>query len=146
MTSAADNGTQEPAREYAPYNPANVEARWYSYWLKHGYFKPEINPDLGRRPPFVMTMPPPNVTGELHNGHALFVTLEDALVRWHRMLGDPSLWVPGRDHAGIATQMVVERKLAEDGVSRQELGRDNFLDQVWDWVHTYGRYIQQQMH
>src|SRR5215216_4802230 len=103
----------DPPREYAPYDPAKVEAKWYAYWQAGGYFKPELSPNLGKRPPFVITMPPPNVTGGLHNGHTLFVTLEDIMVRWHRMLGDPSLWVPGRDHAGIAGQLVVERDLQQ---------------------------------
>ncbi len=135
----------ESTREYAPYNPARVEPKWYAYWLDKGYFKPETSPNFGRRAPFVITMPPPNVTGELHNGHALGMALEDLLIRWHRMLGDPALWVPGRDHAGIATQMVVERQLAKEGLTRQQLGREKFLERVWDWVNRYGTYIQQQI-
>jgi valyl-tRNA synthetase len=93
----------------------------------------------------VITMPPPNVTGGLHNGHTLFVTLEDIMVRWHRMLGDPSLWVPGRDHAGIAGQLVVERYLKAKGIDRHELGREKFLDQMWEWMETYGLQIQTQL-
>jgi valyl-tRNA synthetase len=93
----------------------------------------------------VITMPPPNVTGGLHNGHTLFVTLEDVLIRWHRMLGDPSLWVPGRDHAGIAGQLVVERDLRARGIDRHELGREKFLDQMWEWMETYGLQIQKQL-
>ena len=90
-------------------------------------------------------MPPPNVTGGLHNGHTLFVTLEDLMIRWHRMLGDPSLWVPGRDHAGIAGQLVVERDLRSRGIDRHDLGREKFLDQMWEWMETYGRQIQLQL-
>jgi valyl-tRNA synthetase len=90
-------------------------------------------------------MPPPNVTGGLHNGHTLFVTLEDVMIRWHRMLGDPSLWVPGRDHAGIAGQLVVERDLKSRGIDRHDLGREKFLDQMWEWMETYGLQIQKQL-
>jgi valyl-tRNA synthetase len=90
-------------------------------------------------------MPPPNVTGALHNGHTLFVTLEDVMMRWHRMLGDPSLWVPGRDHAGIAGQLVVERDLKAKGIDRHDLGREKFLDQMWEWMETYGLQIQTQL-
>ena len=90
-------------------------------------------------------MPPPNVTGGLHNGHTLFVTLEDVMIRWHRMMGDPSLWVPGRDHAGIAGQLVVERDLRSKGIDRHDLGREKFLDQMWEWMETYGLRIQEQL-
>jgi valyl-tRNA synthetase len=90
-------------------------------------------------------MPPPNVTGGLHNGHTLFVTLEDVMIRWHRMLGDPSLWVPGRDHAGIAGQLVVERDLKGRGIDRHDLGREKFLDQMWEWMESYGLQIQKQL-
>jgi valyl-tRNA synthetase len=93
----------------------------------------------------VITMPPPNVTGGLHNGHTLFVTLEDIMIRWHRMLGDPSLWVPGRDHAGIAGQLVVERDLRAKGIDRHDLGREKFVDQMWEWMETYGLQIQKQL-
>ncbi|HEV7662590.1 MAG TPA: valine--tRNA ligase, partial [Chloroflexota bacterium] len=103
------------------------------------------HPNFGKRPPFVITMPPPNVTGGLHNGHTLFVTLEDIMTRWHRMLGDPSLWVPGRDHAGIAGQLVVERDLKARGLDRHDLGRDKFLDQMWEWMESYGHQIQHQL-
>jgi valyl-tRNA synthetase len=133
------------ADSYAPYNPAETETRWYDHWLKHDVFRPESSPNFGRRPPFVITMPPPNVTGSLHNGHTLFVTLEDIMIRWHRMLGDPSLWVPGRDHAGIAGQLVVERDLQQRGISRHDLGRDGFLDQMHEWMETYGQQILTQL-
>jgi valyl-tRNA synthetase len=130
---------------YAPYNPAETESRWYDYWFEHGVFRPESSPNFGKRPPFVITMPPPNVTGGLHNGHTLFVTLEDIMIRWHRMLGDPCLWVPGRDHAGIAGQLVVERDLAQRGVSRHDIGREEFLDDMWEWMESYGLQIQLQL-
>ena len=131
---------------YAPYNPAETESRWYDFWLEHDLFKPESHPNFGRRPAFVITMPPPNVTGALHLGHAETFTLEDLMLRWHRMLGDPSLWVPGRDHAGIAGQLVVERDLRDrKGLSRHDLGREKFLEQMWEWMETYGFYIQTQL-
>ena len=109
VSSATTSSPREHPDSYAPYNPAETEAHWYDFWVKHDLFRPESHPNFGKRPPFVITMPPPNVTGGLHNGHTLFVTLEDIMIRWHRMLCDPSLWVPGRDHAGIAGQLVVER-------------------------------------
>jgi len=130
---------------YAPYNPAETEAHWYDFWESNQLFRPESHPNFGKRDPFVITMPPPNVTGGLHNGHTLFVTLEDIMIRWHRMLGDPSLWVPGRDHAGIAGQLVVERDLRQRGIDRHDLGREKFLDQMWEWMETYGRQIQVQL-
>src|SRR5215216_3766423 len=130
---------------YAPYNPAATESHWYDFWVKQQLFRPESHPNFGKRQPFVITMPPPNVTGGLHNGHTLFVTLEDLMVRWHRMLGDPSLWVPGRDHAGIAGQLVVERDLKAKGIDRHDLGREKFLDQMWEWMESYGHMIQTQL-
>ncbi len=130
---------------YAPYNPKDAEGRWYDFWMEHQLFRPESHKSFGRRDPFVITMPPPNVTGGLHNGHTLFVTLEDIMIRWHRMLGDPSLWVPGRDHAGIAGQLVVERDLRGKGLSRHDLGREKFLEQMWEWMETYGLHIQLQL-
>ncbi|MEO8457486.1 MAG: valine--tRNA ligase [Chloroflexota bacterium] len=113
------------------YDPHAMEAALYQMWLDKGYFKPRTVPD---REPFCIIMPPPNVTGELHLGHALTATVEDTLIRWHRMLGDPTLWVPGVDHAGIATQNVVEKQLAKEGMSRHDLGREAFVERVWKWV------------
>ncbi len=131
---------------YAPYNPADTESHWYDFWVEHQLFRPESHPNFGKRPPFVITMPPPNVTGGLHNGHTLFVTLEDVMIRWHRMLGDPSVWVPGRDHAGIAGQLVVERDLQQKrGLSRHDLGREAFLEIMWEWMESYGLQIQTQL-
>ena len=123
------------------YNPADVEGKIYDFWMEKGYFTPIIDPD---KRPFVVIMPPPNVTGELHLGHALTAAVEDILCRWHRMLGEPTLWLPGKDHAGIATQWVVEQQLAREGTSRQELGRERFLERVWEWVRNYGSTIDEQ--
>ena len=123
------------------YNPAGVEPRVYQEWLDRGYFTPAVDP---AKEPFCIIMPPPNVTGELHLGHALTASVEDALCRWRRMMGDSTLWLPGKDHAGIATQWVVERLLAEEGLSRHDLGREKFLERVWDWVAQYGNTIDEQ--
>ena len=123
------------------YEPQSVERRIYDFWSDGGYFKPEIDHD---REPFTVIMPPPNVTGELHMGHALTIALEDLMVRWHRMKGDPALYLPGSDHAGIATQVVVERMLAGEGVTRHDLGRDGFNETVWQWVDKYGSRIYEQ--
>ena len=114
------------------YEPGEVEQKWYRFWMEQGYFTPEID---HKKKPFVIIMPPPNVTGELHLGHALTATLEDIMVRWHRMKGEPTLWLPGVDHAGIATQVVVEQKLATEGTDRHELGRERFIERVWEWVN-----------
>jgi valyl-tRNA synthetase len=123
------------------YDPSKVEGPLYQMWLDQGYFKASIDPE---REPFCIIMPPPNVTGELHLGHALTATIEDCLVRWHRMLGDPTLWLPGVDHAGIATQNVVEKQLAKEGLSRHDLGREQFVERVWQWVRKYRGVIAHQ--
>ncbi|MGB2814919.1 MAG: valine--tRNA ligase [Dehalococcoidales bacterium] len=123
------------------YEPGNVEQKWYRFWLDKGYFKPKIDPD---KKPFVIIMPPPNVTGELHLGHALTATMEDILTRWHRMKGEPTLWLPGVDHAGIAAQVVVEKVLAAEGINRQEMGRDKFLERMWQWADSCRSAISQQ--
>ena len=109
------------------YDPKEVEDRTYKFWMDNGYFKPKIQRD---KKPFVIIMPPPNVTGELHLGHALTAAAEDALVRWHRMKGDPTLWLPGIDHAGIATQVVIEKQLAAEGKTRQGIGQDAFVERI----------------
>ena len=114
------------------YEPGEVEQKWYCFWMEQGYFTPKID---RRKKPFVIIMPPPNVTGELHLGHALTATLEDIMIRWHRMKGEPALWLPGVDHAGIATQVVVEQKLADEGLDRHKLGREKFIERVWEWVN-----------
>jgi valyl-tRNA synthetase len=113
------------------YEPGEVEQKWYRFWMEQGYFTPKID---HRKKPFVIIMPPPNVTGELHLGHALTATLEDIMIRWHRMKGEPALWLPGVDHAGIATQVIVEQKLADEGLDRHKLGREKFTERVWEWV------------
>jgi len=123
------------------YEPGKVEQKWYRLWLDRGYFKPRIDPD---KKPFVIIMPPPNVTGELHLGHALTATLEDILTRWHRMMGEPTLWLPGVDHAGIAAQVVVEKMLAAEGIDRHEMGRDKFLERMWQWANSCRGAIAQQ--
>ena len=123
------------------YDPAGVERRIYQQWWDAGYFTPRIDPS---RQSFCVVMPPPNVTGELHLGHALTASLQDSLTRWHRMLGDPTLWLPGKDHAGIATQWVVERALAAEGTNRHDLGREKFEERVWEWVGRYGNTIDEQ--
>ncbi|MFC1874938.1 valine--tRNA ligase [Chloroflexota bacterium] len=115
------------------YEPADVEAKWYKFWLERDYFKPRINP---QKKPFVIIMPPPNVTGELHLGHALTATLEDIMIRWHRMMGEPTLWLPGVDHSGIAAQVVVEKLLADEGIDRHQLGREKFLERMWQWANS----------
>src|ERR687897_659846 len=124
------------------YDPRLVETGVYDHWDDAGYFQPRERPD---REPFVVVMPPPNVTGELHIGHALFVTVEDIMIRWHRMLGDPTLWIPGADHAGIAGQWVVEKELAKEGLTRHDLGRDKFLARVWQFMNQYRGRIREQM-
>ncbi len=132
---------RQKTRMAAAYDPASVESHVYGRWMEGGYFTPEVDRS---RSPFVVIMPPPNVTGELHMGHALTAALEDLMVRWHRMKGEPTLFLPGTDHAGIATQVVVERMLAADGISRHDLGRDRFVERVWEWVDRYGDRINQQ--
>jgi valyl-tRNA synthetase len=123
------------------YEPGKVEQKWYKLWLEKGYFTPKIDP---KKKPFVIIMPPPNVTGELHIGHALTATLEDILIRWHRMRGEPTLWLPGVDHAGIAAQVVVEQQLAEEGLDRHQLGREKFIERMRQWAEKCRRTIAEQ--
>ncbi len=123
------------------YDPQAVEGKWYRFWEEGGYFKPSGDTS---KPTFVISMPPPNVTGALHLGHAITATIEDILIRYHRMLGDDTLWVPGEDHAGIATQAVVERVLASEGTDRHKIGRQAFVERVWQWVNQYKSRIQDQ--
>jgi len=122
------------------YSPADIETRIYAQWESRGYFAPS-----GKGPKFSIVIPPPNVTGTLHMGHAFQDTIMDALTRFHRMRGFDTLWQPGTDHAGIATQMVVERQLNAAGQSRIELGRDAFVARVWQWKETSGGMIAKQM-
>lgn len=134
------------------YDFAAVEQELYTWWEDKGYFKPEVasrvppcKDDDDDRRSYVIPMPPPNVTGRLHMGHAMFASLEDVLARFHRMYGHPTLWLPGTDHAGIATQMLVERQLAAEGTSRQAVGRDAFIDRVWAWKQEKGGAIIEQL-
>ena len=123
------------------YEPQQVESRIYEMWEEGGYFHPEIDKS---KKPFTIVMPPPNVTGQLHMGHAMDATLQDTLIRFKRMQGYNTLWVPGVDHAGIATQIKVEEELRKEGLTRYDLGREKFLERVWDWKHKYGNRIVQQ--
>ncbi|MCL6262641.1 valine--tRNA ligase [Craterilacuibacter sp. RT1T] len=124
------------------FEPGDIERRWYDTWDQAGYFKPSMDTT---RPSFCIQLPPPNVTGTLHMGHAFNQTIMDGLTRYYRMKGDNTLWVPGTDHAGIATQIVVERQLAEQNVSRHDLGRDAFISKVWEWKEKSGGTITSQM-
>ncbi|MCX7944351.1 MAG: valine--tRNA ligase [Deltaproteobacteria bacterium] len=125
------------------YNPQDIEKKWYDFWIEKNVFSPDKgNNKRGR---FSIVIPPPNVTGSLHMGHALTVTIEDIFVRWHRMRQERTLWLPGTDHAGIATQMVVERELAKEGITRHQLGRREFLKRVWEWKDKYGNRIIEQL-
>ncbi len=143
MTDPAAPSPAAPAFDQ-PYDPALVEPRWYAFWEQHGVFASSDSP-ADTRPVYVVPMPPPNVTGSLHMGHAQRATLEDALVRWHRMRGFNTLWQPGIDHAGIATQLVVDRQLAREGQSRLGLGREAFVERVWKWkAESGGRIALQQ--
>ena len=124
------------------FEPAPIEARWGPLWEQRGLYEPSLD---AQRPSFCIQLPPPNVTGTLHMGHAFNQTIMDALTRYHRMRGFNTLWLPGTDHAGIATQIVVERQLQDQGVSRQALGRDEFIARVWQWRQQSGSTITQQM-
>ena len=124
------------------FEPAAIEAHWGPLWAQSGVYAPSLDP---AKPSFSIQLPPPNVTGTLHMGHAFNQTIMDSLTRYHRMRGFNTLWLPGTDHAGIATQIVVERQLQEAGISRHDLGREAFLKQVWDWKHTSGATITRQM-
>ncbi|RYR53796.1 hypothetical protein Ahy_A06g029047 isoform C [Arachis hypogaea] len=131
------------ASENGAYNNSSPEiAKSFDFASEERYFRPNF--DRGSDP-FVVSMPPPNVTGSLHMGHAMFVTLEDIMVRYHRMKGRPTLWLPGTDHAGIATQLVVERMLASEGISRAQMSRDEFTKRVWQWKEKYGGTITNQI-
>lgn len=122
------------------YEPHSVEQKWYPIWLERGYFKPK-----GEGPRYSITIPPPNVTGSLHIGHALCYSIQDMLIRWKRMQGFDTLCVPGTDHAGIATQNVLEKQLRKEGLTRHDLGREKFLERTWQWVHEYGGVILTQL-
>jgi len=125
------------------YDPSTVEEKWYRYWSERDYFRASF--PAASQSTFSIVMPPPNVTGSLHLGHALDNTLQDILTRWRRMLGEATLWMPGTDHAGIATQARVEEDLAREGLNKYDLGRERFLERVWDWKHQYGNKITRQL-
>ncbi len=132
------------------YDFKSTEQRLYDWWENQGYFSPSSDPKKpGFDPsvkPYVISIPPPNVTGELHLGHAMFVAMEDLMIRHARMKGLSALWVPGTDHAGIATQMLVERYLREtEEVTRDELGREEFVKRTWEWKNKYGNLITKQI-
>ncbi|GMB01799.1 valine--tRNA ligase [Pelosinus sp. IPA-1] len=124
------------------YDPQAVEAKWYKYWEDNGFFHQEVN--KGKKP-FSIVIPPPNVTGQLHMGHALDNALQDILIRFRRMQGYNTLWMPGTDHAGIATQIKVEEMLAKEGISRYDMGREKFIEKVWEWKEQYGDRIIKQL-
>src|SRR6185437_14748057 len=123
------------------YDPKAVEPRLYAHWERAGYFHEEPDP---ARPPFIVCMPPPNITGRAHLGHASTYTPMDILTRYHRMLGDNANWIPGQDHAAIATEAVLVRELARDGVTRESLGRTKFISRAWEWREEYGGIIYDQ--
>ncbi|MEI7644163.1 MAG: valine--tRNA ligase [Chloroflexales bacterium] len=131
-----------PAEMAKAYEHQPVEQSLYAWWERSGFFAPRAD---AAKPPFVISIPPPNVTGELHLGHAMFVTIEDLMIRWRRMQGFQTLWVPGTDHAGIATQSLVEKLLRSEGSSREAVGREEFLRRTWEWKEKYGGQIQNQM-
>ncbi|MEK0314399.1 valine--tRNA ligase [Cohnella sp. 56] len=137
----SDTNQSKPLELPTTYDPTGAEQKWYDAWLAGGYFKAGLRPDA---PKYTIVIPPPNVTGMLHIGHALDLTLQDILIRFKRMQGFDALWVPGTDHAGIATQSKVEAKLREEGVSRYDLGREKFLERVWDWKEQYAGSIRKQ--
>jgi valyl-tRNA synthetase len=137
MTETTSNDALGPS-----FRPDAVEKGLYDWWDASGYFQPNDRTD---RDPFVVIMPPPNVTGELHIGHALFVGIQDIMIRYHRMLGDPALWLPGADHAGIAGQWVVEKLLAQEGLTRHDIGREAFVERVWEYMDRYRGRIRDQM-
>src|SRR4030067_2084678 len=124
------------------YNPKGTESPIYDFWLKGKFFTPQ--PGSGKKP-YTIVIPPPNVTDVLHIGHALNNTLQDIMIRFRRMEGYETLWLPGTDHAGIATQVVIEKRLAKEGKTRWDLGRDKFVQLIWDWVNTKGDYILNQL-
>ena len=127
------------------YDPSAIEMRWAEYWVREKLFHVDTPAPHSKQPIFTLILPPPNVTGRLHMGHMLNQTEMDIIIRWHRMRGYLTLWLPGTDHAGIATQMMVERQLASEGKNRHDIGRDAFIERVWDWRKHYGGAIQEQM-
>ncbi len=135
----------ENAKEFTMakvYSPKDMEDRIYKMWEESGAFKPKM---VKEKKPFTIVMPPPNITGQLHVGHALDEMPQDVLIRYHRMKGDPTLWLPGTDHAAIATEVKVVEALRKEGLSKHDLGREAFIDRVWDWKKEYGGRIVKQL-
>ena len=124
------------------YDPADVEDRLYRQWEERGYFHAEVEED---KPPYTIVIPPPNITGQLHMGHALDNTLQDILIRWRRMQGYNTLWQPGTDHASIATEVKIVAAMAEEGLTKEDLGREGFLERAWKWKEEYGGRIIKQL-
>ena len=144
--SAPPNSSQITMELAKSFEPQAIEKHWYSVWESAGYFRPATDVTTpAPAPAYCIMLPPPNVTGTLHMGHAFQHTLMDALTRYHRMRGDNTLWQPGTDHAGIATQIVVERQLDQQNIKRRELGREEFLKRVWQWKEESGSTITRQM-
>src|SRR5579875_2600000 len=145
-------GDPEPPQPHSPsslaldkvYQPQRFEPHWAQWWIDSGIYRADASKAQPNRT-FSLVIPPPNVTGSLHIGHMLDHTIMDVAVRWHRMKGELTLWVPGTDHAGIATQMVVERQLATEGLTRHQLGREEFERRVWQWKEEYGGRINNQI-
>ncbi len=123
------------------YDPHAIEQNWYQHWEQKGYFAPQKNSENS----YCIMIPPPNVTGSLHMGHGFNNAIMDTLIRYHRMSGDQTLWQPGTDHAGIATQMVVERQMEAEGLSRHDLGREKFIERIWQWKNQSGGHITSQL-
>ncbi|HEY4573449.1 MAG TPA: class I tRNA ligase family protein, partial [Thermoanaerobaculia bacterium] len=136
------NSTPKEGEMDKRFDPASYEQVWQRRWAAKGYFKAEAP---SAKPSYCIMIPPPNVTGKLHVGHALQSSIQDLLTRWRRMQGYNALWLPGTDHAGIATQLMVERQLATEGTSRRELGRELFLDRMWQWTEQYHGNIREQL-
>ena len=142
MTTSTQNAAT-PRELAKSFDPKTIESQWYAFWEGKGYYAAGMNPEVQDN--FCILLPPPNVTGTLHMGHGFNQTIMDALTRYHRMRGDNTLWQPGTDHAGIATQIVVERQLDAQGISRHDLGREKFLEKVWEWKEYSGGTITKQM-
>jgi valyl-tRNA synthetase len=138
-----DDAQRKTLEETTRWQPGEVEERVFARWLEGGYFHPPAEGSPAEN--FSIAIPPPNVTGSLHMGHALNGAIQDALVRAHRMRGENTLWLLGTDHAGIATQAVVEKELRSEGIERREIGREEFERRVWDWKHRYGARIVEQL-
>ena len=124
------------------YDPKQVEDRIYKEWKERGYFRGEVDSE---KKPFCIVIPPPNITGQLHMGHALDNALQDTLIRWRRMQGYSALWVPGTDHASIATEVKIVEEMADEGLTKNDIGREGFLERAWEWKEKYGGRIVEQL-